>query len=332
MSERHFANPDTVNSKRQPVSIACGGYWLAALQRHMRLRRFALFLFALQTYGQIPAPPGQLVDAQGRRMHINCTGTGSPSVLLESGFPGSSLDWSLVQPMIAQFSRVCSYDRAGFGWSDQGKIPRSAPQIAEDLRTLLSAANVPAPYVLVGHSMGGLYVRAFARKFPESVTGMVLVDATHEDQWDYEPKQFWQPSGGPAIRLKQPEVVRPPQVAAILKEMWATDGWKAGERAEREAIKITVSEAQKEPKRLPMVPLIVLSAGEAVGWSDSSAVGPLKAQQLQKEMAALSPLGRWIPVPGANHYIHLSQPAAVANAIREVVQAARLMKPASPPQ
>lgn len=100
-----------------------------------------LFLFALHGYGQIPAPPGQLVEAEGRRVHINCTGTGSPSVILESGFPGSSLDWSLMQPMVAQFSRVCSYDRAGFGWSDQGKMPRSAAQIAEDLRAMLSAVN-----------------------------------------------------------------------------------------------------------------------------------------------------------------------------------------------
>jgi pimeloyl-ACP methyl ester carboxylesterase len=293
--------------------------------------KLLLLLFTTFAYGQIPAAPGQIVDTGEGRLHIHCTGTGSPSVILEAGFPGSSLDWSLVQPMVAPFTRVCSYDRAGFGWSELGKVPRSSAQIAEDLRKLLSAAEVPAPYVLVGHSMGGLYVRAFARKFPDVVAGMVLVDATHEEQWDYEPKRFWRASDAPAIRLKAPDVVRPQAVSSILKEMWATDRWKAGERAEREAISITVRDAQKEPKRLPVVPLIVLSAGEEAGWGENSPIGVLKGQQLQKEMAAFSALGRWIAVPGANHYIHLSQPAAVANAIREVVQASRTLKPTAAP-
>lgn len=120
-------------------------------------------------------------------------------------------------------------------------------------------------------------------------------------------------------------------MSAILKEMWATDRWQAGERAEREAIKITIGDAQKEPKRLPVVPLVVLSAGEEVGWLENVPIGVLKNQQLQKEMASFSPLGRWIAVPGANHYIHLSQPAAVANAIGHVVQASRAFKPAPAP-
>ncbi len=132
--------------------------------------------------------------------------------------------------------------------------------------------------------------------------------------------------GQQSIRLKQPEVVRPQAVASILAEMWATERWKVGERSEREAIKLTIEDAQKEPKRLPVVPLIVLSAGEEIGWAERVPVGALKGQQLQKELAALSPLGMWRAVPGANHYIHLSQPAAVVNAIREVVQVTRAYK------
>jgi pimeloyl-ACP methyl ester carboxylesterase len=141
--------------------------------------------------------------------------------------------------------------------------------------------------------MGGLYARAFVRKFPQSVTGMVLVDATHEDQWDFEPKRYWEPTGDPALRVRQPEVQRPATAAGILKEMWATEQWKAGERAEREAIKYTVADAQHEPKRLPFIPLIVLSAGVETGWSERVAPGALKGQQLQREMAAYSALGRW---------------------------------------
>jgi pimeloyl-ACP methyl ester carboxylesterase len=283
-------------------------------------------VFSFLAFGQVPDPPGRLVDAGGVKLHINCMGTGSPAVVLEAGFPGSSLDWSLVQPAVAQFTRVCSYDRAGFGWSQQGQLPRSSSRIAEELRALLLAAEVPGPYLLVGHSMGGLYIRAFARKFPEAIVGLVLVDGTHEDQWDYEPKRYWEPTAFQSIRLKQPEVARPQSVASILKEMWATDQWKTGERAERDGIKFTIAEAQKEPKRLPVVPLLVLSAGEEIGWMETAPLGALKWQQLQREMAAFSPLGKWRPVPGANHYIHLSQPAAV---IREAVLVIRNAKAAS---
>jgi pimeloyl-ACP methyl ester carboxylesterase len=269
-----------------------------------------------------------LIDIGGAKLHINCTGTGSPAVVLEAGFPGSSMDWVLVQPVVAQFTQVCSYDRAGFGWSEKGKEPRASSQIVEDLNQLLSKAGISGPYVIVGHSLGGLYARAYARKFPASVVGMVLVDATHEDQWDFEPKRYWEPSGTASIRLPQPNVERPQAVAAILKEMWATDSWKAGERSEREGIKHTVDDAQKESKRLPAIPLLVLSVGTEAGWSDNVATGVLKSQQLQREMAAFSPLGKWMPVGGANHYIHLSQPAAVVDAIRQVVQAARSTRPA----
>jgi pimeloyl-ACP methyl ester carboxylesterase len=174
--------------------------------------------------------------------------------------------------------------------------------------------------------MGGLYARAFIRKFPASVAGLVLVDATHEDQWDFEPARYWAPAANPTIRLRQPDVQRPAAAAAILKDMWATDTWKAAERAERDAIKLTVADAQREPKRLPAIPLMVLSAGAEIGWHDNVPREALKGQQLQREMAAFSPLGKWTPVPGANHYIHLSQPTAVVEAIRQIVQACRALQ------
>ena len=297
-----------------------------------RFAGVALLVTSVVAGAEIPAPPGQIVDIGTTKLHLNCTGAGSPAVVLESGFPGSSLDWSLVQPVTARFTRVCSYDRAGFGWSEAGKAPRSSQQIAEDLATLLSRANVTAPYVLVGHSLGGLYVRAFASKFPERVAGMVLVDSTHEDQWDFEPKRFWEPTGTPQLRYLQPEVERPKAVEELLRQMWATERWKLGERAEREAIGLSVAEAQKASKRLPAIPLIVLSPGVETTWLDRASMGALKAQQLQREMAAFSPLGRWRPVPGANHYIHLSQPAAVVEAMREMIQAVRELRSVKNPE
>jgi pimeloyl-ACP methyl ester carboxylesterase len=285
-----------------------------------------LLLIPLMAAAQIPQPPGKSFDIGGLKLHLNCTGTGSPAVILEAGFPGSSLDWAQVQPEVSRFTRVCSYDRAGLGWSDPGQAPRTSSRIAGELHKLLTVAAVPGPYVLVGHSFGGLHVREFTRQFPQAVIGMVLVDATHEDQWDFEPRRDWAPTGKPAKRLpKQPAAIDP-----ITKQLQATGRWKTAERAEREAMAATIANAKRQPKRLPAIPLLVLSAGEAAGWADSVPAAIVKDQQLQREMAAFSPLGKWIPVPGANHYIQISNPATVTSAIRQVVEASRDLRLARP--
>lgn len=123
-------------------------------------------------------PPGQLVDVGGYKLHIYCLGTGSPTVVTESGLGGSSPDWSLVQPAVSQSTRICSYDRAGAGWSEAGPAPRTSEQIAKELHTLLVNAEVPGPYVLVGHSAGGLHIQVYAGQYPDEVAGLVLVDPT----------------------------------------------------------------------------------------------------------------------------------------------------------
>ena len=125
---------------------------------------------------------GHLVQAGSIRMNIDCSGQGSPTVILESGSGGPSVDWLMVQPEVAKFSRVCSYDRAGYGWSDSGPEPRSSLQIAHELKQLLQAAGEKGPYILVGHSMGGYDIRVYTGQYPNDVAGMVLVDASHEDQ------------------------------------------------------------------------------------------------------------------------------------------------------
>src|SRR5918994_1877593 len=104
-------------------------------------------------------PPGALVDIGSHRLHLNCSGDGSPSIIFDAALGGSSISWSLVQPRVSQLARTCSYDRAGFGWSDAGPLPRTAGRIADELRQLLRRADVAPPYVLVGHSFGGLVMR-----------------------------------------------------------------------------------------------------------------------------------------------------------------------------
>ena len=122
--------------------------------------------------------PGQLVDVGGHRLHLHCTGSGSPTVVLEPGGGASSSDFAWIAPVVARDTTVCVYDRAGRGWSDATDSPQDGTHIAADLHTLLDRAQVPGPYVLAGHSFGGLYVQSFAAQFPDQVAGMVLLDST----------------------------------------------------------------------------------------------------------------------------------------------------------
>ena len=123
-------------------------------------------------------PPGQLIDVGGHRLHLYCSGSGSPTVVLEPGQGGSSSDFGWITPAVSRETRVCVYDRAGRGWSDAANGPQDAAHIAVDLHTLLERAHVPGPYLLAGHSFGGWYVRSFAAQFPDQVAGMVLLDST----------------------------------------------------------------------------------------------------------------------------------------------------------
>jgi pimeloyl-ACP methyl ester carboxylesterase len=122
-------------------------------------------------------PPGQLVDVGGYRLHINCTGTGSPTVVIESGWGDMSAAWGWVQPEVAKITRVCTYDRAGMGWSEASPEPRVARQYAKELHTLLTNAHETGPYVLVGHSMGGYTVLVYAHDYSADVSGLVFVDS-----------------------------------------------------------------------------------------------------------------------------------------------------------
>lgn len=133
-------------------------------------------------------PPGELVDVGGYQLHINCTGTGSPTVVIDAGLGDWSTVWAWVQPDVAKETRVCTYDRAGYGWSDPGPLPRNAEQFAKELHTLLHQANIPGPYVMVGHSLGGLTVRVFTGTYPSEVAGVVLIDSMSPRQFELSSK------------------------------------------------------------------------------------------------------------------------------------------------
>jgi pimeloyl-ACP methyl ester carboxylesterase len=142
---------------------------------------------ATETDRQNYPPPGNLIDVGGFKMHIHCAGQGQPTVILEALSGGFSSYWALVQPEVAKQVRVCAYDRAGFGWSGSDPEPESPQRTARNLHVLLTNAGIQGPYVLVGHSKGGLYVRQFAEMFPQEVAGLVLLDSAHPDQFQRHP-------------------------------------------------------------------------------------------------------------------------------------------------
>jgi pimeloyl-ACP methyl ester carboxylesterase len=130
-------------------------------------------------------PPGEMVDVGGYSLHINCVGQGSPTVVLDGGSGEMSAQWVWVQREVSDSTRVCAYDRAGMGWSEMGPQPRDAKQISSELHTLLTKADIEGPYVLVGHSFGGLYMQTYAARYPDKVAGVALVESSHPDQFSY---------------------------------------------------------------------------------------------------------------------------------------------------
>jgi len=155
--------------------------WIAALSG------VAFNYLAVRHYRALYPPPGQIYTVDGYRMHLYCIGSGSPTLVLESGLGDDFLTWSRVQPELAKVTRVCSYDRPGLGWSEDRPGPRDSNTAAARLHSLLQAADISGPLVLVGHSLGGINVRDFATQFPEAVQGLVFFDSSVPEQLDRLP-------------------------------------------------------------------------------------------------------------------------------------------------
>jgi len=275
--------------------------------------------------------PGNLVGINGRKMHINCTGNGNPTVVLDSGLGDSYISWRKVQPQIAKFARVCSYDRAGIGYSDPSPEPRTSKVIAQELHALLQTAAIPAPYVLVGHSMAGYDVRLFASLYRNEVVGLVLVDASHPDQDARLPLElknfegtelresefltFTMPFGFPRlINLCEDD---PMARAAECNFHSAREGL-AEMKAFHESARQTASTGS-----LGDMPLAVLSHDPD---KPSSELPPDLAkatnaawEKMQEDLAHLSVRGTQAIAKNSSHYIQLDRPDIVVNGVREVI-------------
>lgn len=285
-------------------------------------------------------PPGQMIDVGGYQMHLYCTGAnvdGSSTVILENGLGSISSAWALVQPEVAKGTRVCSYDRAGMGWSDSSPELRDAVHIAKDLHTLLHNANIMGPYVLVGWSFGGLYAREYAGQYGDEVVGLVLLDSSHPDQWTSTPEGQRQFESNAKIYSIAPALVRlgvmrvmglvqpasglpTPYSEALKASFAATKDWDT-QSAEFLA-SLTTAAQVRETEVLEDTPLLVLTATEHGT--------PPKQEQLwqdwQIELASLSTNSVHQIVEGADHASFWRDPeiakVSIA-AILEAVEAAR---------
>lgn len=272
-------------------------------------------------------PPGQMVDVGGYRLHINCTGTGSPTVVIDAGWGDWSLMWSSIQRQVSKTTQVCTYDRAGMGYSEAGPLPRNAEQFAKELHTLLKQANIAGPYVMVGHSMGGLPVRVFVHDYSTEVSGVVLIDSMSPGQLTQPPTEKSQtPSQSSGVSFPsllariglvrlftEPLQVLPPDarpayaafsVTPRSVQAWADEGTGMPESlVQADAV-----------KTFGDLPLIVLTAGlnQQTDW-----------QSMQLELLRLSSDSQQLIADHSGHKIQIEQPEAAVAAIVKMVSQLR---------
>ncbi len=276
-------------------------------------------------------PPGRLVDVGGHRLHLNCAGSGTPTVVLDSGAGG----WSI----------YCSYDRAGYGWSEPGSKPRIGHRFAEELNALLVNSGTPGPYVLVGHSLGGYVVRLYVDRYPEEVAGVVLVESAHERQWTELPNEVNELMDSALGGMRVASIMARFGIMRFMKGKLATEGLsedvqglEVATLVRPEVYATMVSEVKNAAATADQVgatgslsdrPLAVLSAGQsfeafrpmtdAITFEDANHTW----MELQAEFVGLSRNSRHIVNEEATHNIMIEDPDGVADAIRWVVDRVR---------
>jgi pimeloyl-ACP methyl ester carboxylesterase len=279
--------------------------------------------------------PGELIDVGGYKMHIDCEGQGTPTVILESGLGDSFFSWQKVQPKIAQFTRVCSYDRAGLGYSDTSPHPRTSKVFAEELHTLLHNAGIPAPYVLAGHSMGGFDVRLYASLYRTEVAGVVLIDSSHPEQQKRLPPALNDMDATWLREQEFMEFVMPFGIPRLMGFCGSDAEVRAAECnfhnaregvAESKAISESAAQAAMAGN-LGDIPLAVLSEDPNQPQPDlpEDLVKPASDawQQMQDELAHLSSRGTRVIAKNSGHFIQLDRPDVVIEAVHKVVNQVR---------
>ncbi len=277
--------------------------------------------------------PGKLVSVGTHRLHINCTGSGTPTVVIDSGLGGFSLEWDNVQKSLSESMQICTYDRAGYGWSDPGPEPRNTQTIATELHTLLVNAEIPGPYILVGHSFGGYNIRYYASLYPQTVLGMVLIDASHPEQFERLPQVEVKPSevkrkNSWTVALARP--VLPDNYPAQARQLafLLMSSYKAAQTQAEEWEQFRASAQQViHEDHLPDVALTVVTRGKRV-WPQND-FGNRSEQvwaELQGELSHLTSHADQIIASKSGHLVHLDEPQLVISAIMKTAQSAQVIE------
>jgi pimeloyl-ACP methyl ester carboxylesterase len=320
-----------------------------------RLAAFAALICVAAAPAKDASPPGRFVDLGGWRVYLDCEGRGAPTVVVETGLGDYARDWVLVQERVERTTRICIFDRAGYGFSDPGPMPRTYDQENLDLHRALAATGEHGPFVLVGHSYGGPLARNFAHNYPAEVAGMVLAESSTENgQVQMGPGKFARLSDLatdtpppaprlspvlPARHVKAPAAgADPAKLEAVFhvlpdrEQRW--HAWMDAQPSLQEALQ---SERQWSPyylramTRTPQAgslgdrPLVVLTRAESGYERVPPPLGPQLEQERQEQQAALAKLSsRGVQrIVAGGHNLHLTAPGAVADAIAEVVQDVR---------
>ncbi len=280
-------------------------------------------------------PLGRLVDIGATRLHLHCEGDGAPTVIVDTGLGEPALEWVPVQQRLRHYAQTCLYDRAGYGWSEFGELPRSSSRIANELYLLLQRSGLSGPYVLVGHSYGGMNMQLFARRYPYLVAGLVLVDSSHAEQIErmYVPMLKRMDGiratyeGGVATTdfIARPLAPTDPgdgtaEIGMLMMSRTYTMRTVANEYLN---FKASARQVQRNAGRLPDVPLVVLSRGQGATGPEWGAANEHAWRALQKALAEAVPRAAHIVAHRSGHSIHREQPALVADAIAMVVDFAR---------
>lgn len=290
------------------------------------------------------SPPGVLYQVEGRTMHLYCTGEGAPTVILDAGIGSAALGWELVQQKASKITRICSYDRAGYGWSEPGPLPRTSGRIVDELHALLNSAGITGPLVLVGHSFGGGNVRVYAHRYPRQVAGMVLVDSTHERQSELfgDPGTlilWWVRVGQGTAHLGLARLLGLPTGSVDnLPDPVKASAMAQGVRPQSYATLHDELEGFKESARqagevtsLGDMPLVVIVQGNRSNRPDVLEPMPAKYLdgwlRLQGELAKKSSRGVLIEGDGVGHLIPEERPDLVVDAITGIVEQYRRQPP-----
>lgn len=288
--------------------------------------------------------PGELVEVGGYKMHIYCAGEGTPAVILESGLGDPFIRWREVQPQIAQFTRACSYDRAGLGYSDPSPRSRTSKDIAQELHTLLHNDSIPQPIVLVGHSMGGYDVRVYTSLYRNEVAGMVLVDSSHPEQQNRFPAALNELDRSMLRKVEQEQFTMPfglPRLFGFFDPFYYCHTTAAARAVEcnLHSVREGIAELKSFPESasqaaisgsLGDIPLSVLMHDPDQPEHLLPNLPPDINKQvndewgkMQRELAQLSSRGTLTVAKNSGHYIQLERPDVVVEAVRSVVEQVR---------